>query len=223
MMMMILDVLFFVMHIRIGFLPVFIFFFLFIIVALFTFTLMESQWDEFIPHLRILSRHLMLGHSRATSTRRSVRFSSRRFRIISRSTRVDRWDSCSRRSTRSRLAIPVSPDNMRKLASLVVTSTLLCEIRTFPDMRLLTVKSLRTISQHSEITTNAVSLANTDMRERTVLPGTATVIGKMNAERGTLRGGIMWEVASFSIVGTIALKEVPADGYLGWVVLIHAS
>lgn len=90
-------------------------------------------------------------------------------------------------------------------------------------MRLLTIQALCTVPEHSEITTNAVTLANTNMRERTILPGAATVVGEVDTEGSTFRSRIMRETAGFGGIGTVALKEAPADSYLGWIVLVHAG
>lgn len=49
------------------------------------------------------------------------------------------------------------------------------------------------------------------------------VVGKVNTEGSTLRSRVVRQIASFGGVGTVALKEVPADGDLGGVVLVHAS
>lgn len=59
------------------------------------------------------------------------------------------------------------------------------------------------------------------MRVRTVRTITTAVIGKVDTERGTFGSGIMREIAGFSGLRTVALKEVPADGDFGWVVLIR--
>ena len=90
-------------------------------------------------------------------------------------------------------------------------------------MLLVTLKTGSTVSEHSKVTADALTSTHTDMREQTVVASAAPVVGKVHAERCTLRGGIVGEIASVSGVRTLALKIVPANGNLGGVVLIHAS
>lgn len=60
------------------------------------------------------------------------------------------------------------------------------------------------------------------MWEWTVIAVAASVVGKMYTKRRALRCWIMRQLAVVGVVGTVALQEVPTDGDLGRVMLIHA-
>lgn len=67
-----------------------------------------------------------------------------------------------------------------------------------------------------------MTLTDIDMREKTALPGAASIVGEVDTERGTFGSWIVREVARFSSTCTVALKIVPADGDLGRVMSIRA-
>lgn len=68
-----------------------------------------------------------------------------------------------------------------------------------------------------------MSLAHTNVRERTILPSTPPVVRKMNTEGSTFRDGVMGEIARLGGVGAIAMQKAPADRNLVGVVLVHTS
>jgi hypothetical protein len=74
---------------------------------------------------------------------------------------------------------------MREFASPSVAISRFSKIRTFPDMLFVTIDALLTITEDSEITTDTVASAYTDVWVRALFTGTATVVGEMDTERGT--------------------------------------
>lgn len=78
------------------------------------------------------------------------------------------------------------------------------------------------VSKDSEIATDALSLAYVHVREETPNSCASPLVQEMHTERRSLGGGVMGQVARFGSAGAVALKEIPADGDFGGVVLIHA-
>ena len=89
-------------------------------------------------------------------------------------------------------------------------------------MLLVAIIPLLAVSKDSEIATDAFSLAYVHVREETPNSCTSPFVQEMYTEGRSLGCRVMRQVARFGIAGTVALKEIPADGDLGGVVLIHA-
>lgn len=111
---------------------------------------------------------------------------------------------------------------MGELASLRCTRALLREIRAFPHMLLVTVQALLAVSQNREIAAHALPRTHIHMRKGAFLARAPPLVEEMQAEGCALRGRVVREVAGIGRVRAVVLKEVPADGDLGGVVLIHA-
>jgi hypothetical protein len=112
---------------------------------------------------------------------------------------------------------------MWELTSLSCTGSIFCKIGTFPDMLLVAVEAFIAIPEYGEVTADSLARTHTDVRERTFVASAATVVGEMYTKRCTLRCRIVRERAGVDGVGAVALKEIPADGDFGRIMLVHAS
>lgn len=112
---------------------------------------------------------------------------------------------------------------MRKLAPLCATRPVLSKVGALPNMLLITVQPLFAVTQDCKVSANPFAFTDVDMREETPASCATALVEKMNTERRAFRCGIMRELASFGSLGTRVLKKVPADGNLGWVMLVHAG
>lgn len=89
-------------------------------------------------------------------------------------------------------------------------------------MLLAAIISFLAIPKDSEVPADALALAHVHMREQAPDPCTPPFVQEMHTEGGSLGGGVVRQIACFGRAGAIALEEIPADGDLGRVVLIHA-
>jgi hypothetical protein len=111
---------------------------------------------------------------------------------------------------------------MGQLAPLRRTCTVLSKVRTFPDVLLVAVQAFLAITKDSKVTTDTEPRTHIDMRKWTLFAGATTLVQEVKAERRAFRCWVMGKTAGFGSIGTIVLKEVPAYGYLGRIMLIHA-
>lgn len=178
-------------------------------------TFMESKRDELVTKLSLFSSDRVRAGGISSSRVRRNRGSSS-------------WGSLASRSilgasaARS-LAVAVGADNMRKLASLGSALPFLRKVGAFTNMLLVAVEALFAVAEHREVAADTLTLAYAHVGEGAVGAVTPTVISKVHAERRAFWSRIVRESTSFRCVGTVALQEVPADGDLGGIVLIHAS
>ena len=81
-----------------------------------------------------------------------------------------------------------STDDVRKLAFVVRTCPLLRKVGTFPNVVLVAINPLGTVTENSKIATNAISRPDMNVREKTRCAIFASsVIRKVNAQRCALR------------------------------------
>ena len=90
-------------------------------------------------------------------------------------------------------------------------------------MLLVAVKPLLAVPEHREVAADALARADPHVGEQAVRARAAAVVREVHAERCALRGRVVRERAGVGRVWAVALKERPADRYLGRVVLVHAG
>lgn len=90
-------------------------------------------------------------------------------------------------------------------------------------MLLITVEALVAVSKDGKVTANPMARTHTDVGVWAFVAVAPAVVGKMDAQRSTLRCRVVRELASVDVIGAVALQKVPADGDFGCVVLVHAS
>lgn len=111
---------------------------------------------------------------------------------------------------------------MRELASLGRTGAILRKIGTFSDMLFVAIKSFFAIPKYGEIAADSMAGTHTDVRKWTFVASAATVVGEMYTQWCTLGCRFMGQLTSVGVVRAIALQEIPTDGDLRRIVLIHA-
>jgi hypothetical protein len=94
---------------------------------------------------------------------------------------------------------------MGELTSLSRTSTIFCEVRTFPDVLLIAVKAFVAIPKDCEVTADSMARTYTDVWEWAFVASTATVVGEMHTKWCALRCRIVRELTGVGIVWAVPL------------------
>lgn len=117
---------------------------------------------------------------------------------------------------------PVRANNVRKLAALRATRSILSKVRALPDMLLVAIKALFAVPQDRKVPTDTLAPPDVDVREEATAARAAPLVEKVNTYRRPLGCRVVRQLTSLGRVGATVLQKVPADGDLGRVVLIHA-
>lgn len=111
---------------------------------------------------------------------------------------------------------------MRKLAPLRATRSVFSKVGTLPNVLLITIQPLFAVAEDSKVSADPFPFTDIHVREETAASCTTTFVEEVDAKRCTFGCRIMGELTSFGGVGTRVLKEIPANGNLGRVMLVHA-